>query len=259
MRGFISIILLVSSSSYSLLDNYDYIWTQDEIFEVLTLGGAFSETILETPERVPQQLPKKYNHLWHRNEIVEIVDEYGLSVGVEVGVKQGTFANDNLINWKNLKLYFLVDIWHSQINYYDKANVDDQVQKKYYDETISKCKPFGNKTVTIRALSVDAAKLFPDEIFDYVYLDARHDYCGVTEDLNAYYPKLKKGGVLAGHDFLTAYEAFRMSGGAEIWSVCSNGTHHEGGVKKAVEDFAKLHGIPLYHTRDRPQSWYAVK
>ena len=29
---------------------------------------------------------------------------------------------------------------------------------------------------------------YPDESFDYVYLDARHDYKGVAQDLENWYP-----------------------------------------------------------------------
>ena len=37
---------------------------------------------------------------------------------------------------------------------------------------------------------------------DFVYIDARHDYKGAMEDIKAWWPKLKKGGLLSGHDFL---------------------------------------------------------
>jgi len=47
-----------------------------------------------------------------------------------------------------------------------------------------------------------ASKLFPEEFFDFIYLDARHNYEGIKEDLHAWYPKLKQGGLFAGHDFL---------------------------------------------------------
>ena len=33
-----------------------------------------------------------------------------------------------------------------------------------------------------------------------MYLDARHDFCSVLEDMEAWRPKLRRGGVLAGDD-----------------------------------------------------------
>eukprot|EP00658_Telonema_sp_P-2_P083067 TRINITY_DN8902_c0_g1_i8.p1 TRINITY_DN8902_c0_g1~~TRINITY_DN8902_c0_g1_i8.p1 ORF type:complete len:152 (+),score=56.15 TRINITY_DN8902_c0_g1_i8:46-456(+) len=38
--------------------------------------------------------------------------------------------------------------------------------------------------------------------FDFIYVDARHDFKGVLVDIDEWWPKLKKGGVFSGHDFL---------------------------------------------------------
>lgn len=62
--------------------------------------------------------------------------------------------------------------------------------------------PFTDKLVVFRHFSKDAARLIPDGELDYVYLDARHDYEGVMGDLERYYPKVRTGGILAGHDFV---------------------------------------------------------
>jgi len=50
------------------------------------------------------------------------------------------------------------------------------------------------------ASSVEAAKLFPDESAEFVFLDASHDYDSVLRDLRAWLPKVKPGGTIAGHD-----------------------------------------------------------
>lgn len=42
-----------------------------------------------------------------------------------------------------------------------------------------------------------------------IYVDARHDYCGVMDDLNAWWPKLREGGLAAGHDYVFAHEVGR--------------------------------------------------
>merc|ERR1712061_735008 len=52
-----------------------------------------------------------------------------------------------------------------------------------------------------KADSVSCAQQFLDGSLDFVYLDARHDRQGVLEDLSAYWPKLRAGGVIAGHDY----------------------------------------------------------
>ena len=53
----------------------------------------------------------------------------------------------------------------------------------------------------IRAISWEGASYYADESLDVVFIDAAHDYESVTKDLKAWYPKVKKGGVFAGHDY----------------------------------------------------------
>jgi hypothetical protein len=52
--------------------------------------------------------------------------------------------------------------------------------------------------------SVQAADLFEDGTLDFVFLDADHEYEAVRRDLEAWFPKVKRRGVLGGHDYLHA-------------------------------------------------------
>jgi hypothetical protein len=49
--------------------------------------------------------------------------------------------------------------------------------------------------------SLDAATRYPDASLDYVYIDADHYYEAVCRDIDAWIPKVKPGGIIAGHDF----------------------------------------------------------
>lgn len=53
----------------------------------------------------------------------------------------------------------------------------------------------------IRLPSVEASKLYKDGSLDFVFIDAMHTYDGITADITAWMPKIRKGGVLAGHDY----------------------------------------------------------
>ena len=48
--------------------------------------------------------------------------------------------------------------------------------------------------------SCKVAKRFPDEFFDYIYIDAQHDCPDVVKDIEAWWPKLKTGSLMGGHD-----------------------------------------------------------
>ena len=49
--------------------------------------------------------------------------------------------------------------------------------------------------------TLEAAKLIPDQSLDICFIDADHRYTGVKEDILAYLPKVKPGGIICGHDF----------------------------------------------------------
>lgn len=51
--------------------------------------------------------------------------------------------------------------------------------------------------------SVAAARAYADDSLDFVFIDADHSYDAVMADITAYFPKLKAGGVIAGHDYHT--------------------------------------------------------
>ena len=69
--------------------------------------------------------------------------------------------------------------------------------------------------------SPEAASKFADKSIDCVWIDALHDYASVLKDLEAWWVKVKDGGILAGHDF----------------------TYDFGGVPKAVNDFCIRNGL----------------
>ena len=56
--------------------------------------------------------------------------------------------------------------------------------------------------IKVRKTSVDAAIEFQDKTLDAVYIDAEHDPISVRSDINSWKNKIKKGGILCGHDFM---------------------------------------------------------
>ena len=149
------------------------------------------------------------------------------AVVVEVGVQEGEYAGYILKKTNPTKLY-LIDCWKYQDpNVYDDyhANVSDNEQEKCYQRTK---KRFQNdsRVVILRQFSIDAVKQFSDESLDWVYIDANHGYEAIKADLDLWWPKVKKGGVLSGHDY-----AVRPSFG----------------VVQAVNEFLIKHNLYFFH------------
>jgi predicted O-methyltransferase YrrM len=119
----------------------------------------------------------------------------------EIGVDYGTHAMEMLAHL-NVKKMYLVDPYES---FHDcsSGNVsqkDMDVDFSLMFKRLMEHFDF-NKVVLVRQKSAFASTLFPDEFFDFVYIDARHDYEPVKEDITLWWPKVKVGGIIGGHDY----------------------------------------------------------
>lgn len=139
-----------------------------------------------------------------RNDLGHLLQTLGpaFTVGAELGVQKGHFAMTTLKTWANCRKYVLVDLWAHQANYKDLANVDEQKQDRYYTQTRNNLAPYAHKTEFCRNYTTSCVHNYPDGHFDYIYVDALHDFKGVYRDLRTWWPKLRDGGIFAGHDYV---------------------------------------------------------
>jgi hypothetical protein len=173
----------------------------------------------------------------HRNHLGDILQQEQMTLGVELGVQEGYFSNELLTRWSSCKEYHLVDVWAPQENYKDVANVGHAEQDRRYQTTLSNTNQWKDKIHVCRNYTTECVRHVPDGYYDFVYVDARHDFKGVYEDLVNWWPKLRKGGILAGHDYVTQEEV----GPSQDWTINYDGTKDETGtvVKGAVDKFAE--------------------
>jgi len=71
----------------------------------------------------------------------------------------------------------------------------------------------------LRMKSVNASMLFKNGYIDMIFIDGSHDYDSVSEDIKSWEPKIRKGGIISGHDY--DYKTGKWG-----WNV-----------KKAVDDY----------------------
>jgi hypothetical protein len=124
---------------------------------------------------------------------------------VEVGCWKGRstccLGVEILNSKKNINL-FCVDSWKYIPSTEQPISSQEEFDKVYF-EFLDNIKPFASLTTIIREDSNKAAKSFADESLDFIFVDANHTYESVKDDVYAWIPKLKKGGIIAGHDYFT--------------------------------------------------------
>ncbi len=163
--------------------------------------------------------------------------------GVEIGVQTGAYSR-TILSKCNLEVLYSVDPWMTfkRNEYLDFANVPKVIQNLLYFTTKIMLKRFKKRSIILRMKSEEAVKSFKDNSLDFVYIDALHTYEGCKKDMELWWPKLKKGGVFSGHDYLNG-----------------NLINGKFGVKQAVDEFIKKHDLELYITHEFWPTWYMLK
>ena len=131
-------------------------------------------------------------------------------IGAEIGVDRGINALDMLTNFEGLSKLYLVELNPDQ-----KPVIEEALDKEHKEQY-----------ALIIGDSAQVAKTFPDCFFDFVYIDDDHSQEAVRKSLEAWWPKIRIGGVFCGHDFY-------------LWDEGSD-------VKKIVTQFFNEHNIELF-------------
>lgn len=117
-------------------------------------------------------------------------------IGAEIGVDRGANAKDILDTLRIQKL-FLIDPYE---NYIEKGFFSSVVYSSLYMlQAKNILIDHEDKILFIKKRS-DAAIVDLPASLDFVYIDGDHSYNGVKKDINNYFPKVKSGGVIGGHD-----------------------------------------------------------
>ena len=115
----------------------------------------------------------------------------------EIGVDKGRFIKNMALCEPDLIVG--IDPWnHEKIAFYDSPL--DKLKIRY-KKILQWAGEQQFKVKIIRDYSINAVKLFPDKFFDFIYIDADHSYEAIKQDLKIWWPKTKKPGIIAGHDY----------------------------------------------------------
>jgi disulfide oxidoreductase YuzD len=132
-----------------------------------------------------------------RRRLAEFLPKRG--VGIELGVQRGVFSQQLLAQTEPKDLH-LVDCWCEQDNGDRSGRESQDTHLKYYQKVCDWARLLPQVRIH-REWIADAVRRFPDRYFDWAYVDGNHSYEDCLADLTAISPKIKKDGVIAGHDY----------------------------------------------------------
>jgi len=115
-------------------------------------------------------------------------------LGCEVGVWKGELSKHLLEKFPHLFLY-MVDFYQKH-SYADQEETSQALLAAQANTFL-----FADRRALLVTTSAKASSLIPDRSLHFVYIDANHTYNYVKQDLELWYPKITREGILCGHDY----------------------------------------------------------
>lgn len=180
---------------------------------------------------------KLYNSLrydTHRPMISYVASQYTHPLRIaEIGVFYGTNAR-RMFKKLNVSKMYLIDPYQKYDDYGHEKKLMTFLPKSF-TIAMKVLGKYAKHTIPLHMTSEQAASKIPDDL-DMVYIDGNHAYDYVKKDIELYYPKVKTGGLIGGHDIDNTQEGV--------------------GVHQAVMEFIEKHNLTLHI--DKPD-WWIVK
>ncbi len=184
-------------------------------------------------------------------------------IAAEIGVYDGEFAAHNLQTWRGE--YILVDTWSHR----NDGTIDKNEPDELWGDIEKICRKnvefAGDRVKFHKGYSVEAAKQYADETFDWIFIDAGHDYENVKKDLEAWWPKLKKGGFFSGDDYGFSSGEFSYNMTPERYNATFGDLAeiYNWGVVNALEEFCTKNNLEYSLTwmndKHKIPAWYLIK
>lgn len=203
------------------------------------------ETNMAKEEKLWGSIVKKVGMT--RSGLYRYFAELGFKTGCEVGVQRGRNAKIMFDNISGLEL-FLVDAYADHPS--NRRKWGEKAHRKF--KRMAKKRLESNNVHWLEGFSENVVHEVPDGLLDFVYIDGEHTYDFVMLDIILWSRKVRRGGIISGHDF--EFRDRKLKNNAK--------------VAEAVTDYTGRYRIsPVYITDksvnelpgDKNPSWYFFK
>ena len=164
------------------------------------------------PSRILEQHPvisKRYPTRYCFHIMLQDLFDHSLSsddfVIVEVGLGFGDFSVylmeslNEVLDVDFDSYLYSVENWGGRMMKKSMIDVREKVLNRF--KKYENNRDYSIKFKCIEEGSLDAVNQFDDDSIHFIYIDANHRYGECLADYRAWWPKVKKGGVMAGHDY----------------------------------------------------------
>lgn len=174
-------------------------------------------------------LDKSRNYGKHYTILPIIVRELHVHIMAEIGVHSGRLTNAILGSCPGVTEYLMIDPW-----------LLPKCKRVYASAIYARAKivhqRYRKRAQLIRSTSLDAVDRFEDGSLDFVYIDGNHSHEHVLQDITIWWPKIRSGGSMGGHDL---------------------DSQHGHGVRSAILEADVFDGLALQCGMP-PSNWHGV-
>ncbi len=192
-----------------------------------------------------------------REDMYKMFADLGFKTGLETGIEKGKNAQTMYEIIPNLHLYG-VDSYkqHPHASYAYHAAIRNWNPKSlnmWKQQCLKRME--GRNFTLLQNFTEDAVRDLKDNSLDFIYLDADHSYDFVMQDIILLGRKVKKGGIISGHDYFNDNDTSKR----------------RAKIIQAIDDYTNVHGIKFYVTGENHNeykwknngdyypSWFFVK
>jgi len=157
-----------------------------------------------------------------------------------------------MLKRSELEKYYCVDPWPDNFGSDHRPEYFDKKGDSRFQQALDNLSDYreNGRAIILKEMSVEASNRFGNNTLDFCYIDGDHSLEGIYSDIVSWFPKIRVGGILAGHD----YKDGRNSGIQD---------YHGGQlfyrIKTVVDDYCQRYGHKLNVVGGIVKSWWFVK